>query len=251
MLRDTLRSVEYFESGIAFKQKAIYEDRLSIAGLPRPDGRAGRASDTWDYSVKLVIQRFSRGDALGELRYDVLQMIDLLALKQATATSPELPDHLRPMYTRLDLGMLYDSLTLLTFVVALRLPVADLCRSLALIGHAGEDVVLDHVARACGEAFREISAKPKFPKVYSGLADVVTSPPAERAAKLKHFVEVWYRKMKPIYWHDNHLAAEGAYFGYWCFEAALVSMVFSIDDSAFIDHPNYPGDLTRHYQRSR
>ncbi|MBD9354554.1 DUF1911 domain-containing protein [Methylomonas sp. EbA] len=49
--------------------------------------------------------------------------------------------------------------------------------------------------------------------------------------------------MKPIYWHDSHEGAEGAYFGYWCFEAALVAMLFDIDDTAIAANPHYPADL--------
>jgi hypothetical protein len=66
MLRDTRRDLEYFSKGIAFKQMAIDEDRPTIARLPRPEGQAGHASDVWDYSVKRVIQRFSRGDAIDD-----------------------------------------------------------------------------------------------------------------------------------------------------------------------------------------
>jgi hypothetical protein len=91
-----------------------------------------------------------------------------------------------------------------------------------------------------------IAIQPKFPKVYAGLADVIAAPADQRASKLHAFVSGWYRHMKPIYWHDNHLATD-AYFGYWCFEAALVAMVFSIDDATLHDHPHYPTDLTRHH----
>jgi hypothetical protein len=177
-------------------------------------------------------------------------MLELLALKQATATSPQLPEKLRPMYARLDLGMLYDAFTLLAFVVALRMPADDLGKALQLIGHPGEDRILDQIAEACGEPSRVIAIQTAFPKVYGGLADVIAAPADPRATKLHAFVGAWYRRMKPIYWHDNHLAAEGAYFGYWCFEAALVAMVFSIDDAALHDHPHYPTDLTRHHRES-
>ena len=229
---------------------AIDEDRPTIARLPRPEGQAGRASDVWDYSVKRVIQRFSRGDAIADLRPDVARMLELLALKQATATSPQLPEKLRPMYTRLDLGVLYDTFTLLAFVVALRMPADDLDKALSLIGHPGEDRVLDLVAKACCEPMRVIAIQPKFPKVHAGLADVIAAPADHRASKLHAFVRGWYRQMKPIYWHDNHLAATDTYFGYWCFEAALVAMVFSIDDAALHDHPHYPIDLTRHHSET-
>ena len=101
---------------------------------------------------------------------------------------------------------------------------------------------------ACSGASRAPAEECKFPKVYSGLAEVIVAPPDQRPAKLKKFVEQWYQRISPIYWHESHQAAEGAYFGYWCFEAALVSMVFDIDDRELLNHPHYPGDLTQHYR---
>src|SRR5690606_36020571 len=108
--------------------------------------------------------------------------------------------------------------------------------------------VLDHVALALGDTSRKPAPQSKFAKIYGGLTEVITSPPEQRSPRLKKFVESWYKKMNPIYWHNSHQDAEGAYFGYWCFEAALVAMLFGVDDTAVLDHPNYPGDLTRHYR---
>jgi hypothetical protein len=247
MIRDRFRDQEYFDRGIAFKQAAIDEDRSTLAAIALPDRQAGCATDMWTYSTKLVIQRYSRGDPPGDLQVSVEQMLDLLALRQATLANPRLDEKDRAMYGRLDLATLYESLTFLAFLVALRAPATDLRRAVELIRHPGEDAVLDHVASACG-ASRTPAAQCKFPRVYAGLAEVIVASPDQRAAKLRKFVESWYKRISPIYWHDNHRAAEGAYFGYWCFEAALVAMVFDIDDRELLNHAHYPGDLTQHYR---
>jgi hypothetical protein len=111
MLRDPLLPKEYFDKGIAFKQMAIDEDKLRIHTLARPDGRAGCASDMHHESVKLLIQRYSRGDALPEMAPSVIQTFELLAGKRATQASVALEKEVRQMYERLDLSTLYDELT--------------------------------------------------------------------------------------------------------------------------------------------
>lgn len=247
-MRDEIKDKDYFDRGILFKQNAINEDKDRPNSLPRPEGRVGSADNLCTRSVLLAVQLYSRGDAIPDMRDSVLQMIELLALKRSTLASVQLEKDVRLMYERLDLGTLYESLTLLAFMVSLRLPASDIRYVLELIGHPGEDAMLDHAAHVFGDATRKIAPQSKFPKIYDGLTDVITSSPDQRPAKLKKFVESWYKKMKPISWHDNHKGGEGAYFGYWCFEAALVAMLFNIDDSAVLNHVNYPGDLTRHYR---
>ncbi|AVS76955.1 hypothetical protein C8234_02010, partial [Paracidovorax avenae] len=83
----------------------------------------------------------------------------------------------------------------------------------------------------------------KFPKVYDPLLEVWRCDPAERPAKLLAFSKVWKKKIKPIYWSDSLNGADGAYFGYWCFDVALAAIALDIPDDALRDNPYYPKDL--------
>lgn len=250
MTRDRLFDAGYFDTWVEFVQmQAITPRKSSISSMPRPEGRIGRATDLWGDSVQLSIMRYSRGDAIADMRDSVQQMVELLELKHSTLASVELEKDVRLMYERLDLGILYESLTLLAFMVSLRLPGKDVLHALNLIGHASEDPLLDQVAHFFGDVSRKISTQSKFPKVYDAMVEVIAAPAAQRSVLLKQYVEGWYKRMKPIYWHDSHKGAEGAYFGYWCFEAALIAMLFEIDDSGLTDHPHYPADLVRHYRK--
>jgi hypothetical protein len=246
-VRDEIKNVDYFNKAKNFYLNSI---RRRLAGLEdfAGEGKVGSLYDVWDCSFRVVVSCYSRGDAIAAMQDSVQQMAELLQLKQSTLASVQLEKDVRAMYERLDLNALYESLTLLAFVVSLRYPREDLLRVLALIGHAGEDALLDQVARACGDTTREVAAHSKFPKVYDALVEVIVAPAEKRSTLLKKYVEGWYKRMKPISWHGNHEAAEGAYFGYWSFEAALVAMLFDVDDRAFAEHPNYPGDLVRHFR---
>ncbi|MGJ7530017.1 PoNe immunity protein domain-containing protein [Variovorax sp. GB1P17] len=84
---------------------------------------------------------------------------------------------------------------------------------------------------------------------YDPLIDAIYAleTPREASAKVKEYLEGWYRSFDGAPWHDGHLhAVEGEYmpyYGYWSFEAAAVCVINGIDDSTFRDHLLYPKDL--------
>ncbi len=89
------------------------------------------------------------------------------------------------------------------------------------------------------------------PDAYRPLAKATVADSADRPALVKEFVENWYKNMKPCYWYGTHTDGEGSsYFGYWCFEAALVTYLWDIDDTSYRDHLVYPKDLVD-YARAR
>ncbi|QOK91520.1 DUF1911 domain-containing protein [Ralstonia pseudosolanacearum] len=71
--------------------------------------------------------------------------------------------------------------------------------------------------------------------------------PEEASAKVKEYLDNWYKSFEGAPWHNGHLhAVEGQYmpyYGYWAFEAAAICVLYDIDDSSFRDHLLYPKDL--------
>ncbi len=247
-LRDGLREAIYFEKMVAFYSTWIKREIAELPTVARAEGRAMSASALVGKSVIVSILRYGRGDPIGEMTDTTKQMVDMLTLKREVLASVVLEPQVRHMWERLDLSTLYENLTCLSFMVALRFGQPDQLRALELIGHAGEDALLDHIAVLMGVVGRDMASQSKYPPVYDALLAVTLATPDKRAALLKKYVESWHRRMKPIYWHQSHKGAEGAYFGYWCFEAALVAMLLNIDDSALQGHANYPSDLVKHYR---
>lgn len=144
---------------------------------------------------------------------------------------------------KLYLHDVYNSLTILSFVRALHFKPEEIKRVLAATGHVGEDALIDLAAQALGDNSRAVSPTCKYPKVYQPLLEVWQAEPAQRAVKLKTFTDQWKRKIKPIYWSSSLEGAEGAYFGYWCFDIALAAIVLDIADDAMRPNPYYPSDL--------
>ena len=82
------------------------------------------------------------------------------------------------------------------------------------------------------------------PVPYKPLAKTTVAVLEDRPALVKEFLDGWYKGLKGCYWHDTHTDQEGSsYFGYWAFEAALVTVLWDIDDQSYRDHLVYPKDL--------
>lgn len=85
-----------------------------------------------------------------------------------------------------------------------------------------------------------------FPEPYRGLVDAMyKDTDAESVDDLQKFLLAWYPAMRNSGWHDTHLRitdTDGAYFGYWAFEAGAMAYLLELDDSE-ITHLVYPKDL--------
>ena len=246
-MRDTIQSKNYFDKGIEFKQQEIDEDRHSIDKIPKHTGRAMAVRDLCAIGSALCAQRYSRGDTLSDMEPSIKQMLQLFQLRSQTMATLDLEPTTRDMWRNLGLSELYDTLTCLAFAVSLRYSAETYHKLLQFIGHPGEDGLLDRIAVQMGEQQRPVASAAKFTQEYSALVGVIDASAEARPTLLKYYVENWYKKhMRGSALYGTHKSE--AYVGYWCFEAALVAMLWDIDDSAFADHQHNPVDLVRHYR---
>ncbi|WP_410952372.1 PoNe immunity protein domain-containing protein, partial [Pseudomonas sp. S1(2024)] len=66
----------------------------------------------------------------------------------------------------------------------------------------------------------------------------------EQQQAVRSYLKQWYRGMRNCYWHDRHKArSDAGFFGYWAFEAGLVTVLWGVDDTPYRDLPFYPKDL--------
>jgi hypothetical protein len=87
---------------------------------------------------------------------------------------------------------------------------------------------------------------------YQLLLDCVQGDPTDRPALMTQFLKRWFKGQKECDWWGSHIPRKGTtvldtgFFGYWAFEAALVTYLWDIDDSTYRDLPHYPKDLVEH-----
>jgi hypothetical protein len=69
---------------------------------------------------------------------------------------------------------------------------------------------------------------------------------------MQKFLKGWYKSMRKVYWHDHHKSdGKWGYAGYWCLEAALVTVLYNIDDSSYRDMPFYPKDMVTYAKSNK
>ncbi|GKT24261.1 PoNe immunity protein domain-containing protein [Acidovorax sp. SUPP3334] len=243
-MRDIEKDFNYYSNCIGLNNRSIEKNMPIAETFHRVEGRPGVASDLCMFSLQNCILQYGRGDTLEEIRPTIWTWVEANEIKARIVKAiPSERSGQKSMYQRVTLDTVYDALTMMAFAKALHFKPEEMKRLINAIGHPGEDALIDEAARALGDAQRPVAEACKFPKVYDPLLEVWRCDPAERPAKLLAFSKVWKKKIKPIYWSDSLNGADGAYFGYWCFDVALTAIVLGIDDEKLRDNPYYPKDL--------
>ena len=111
---------------------------------------------------------------------------------------------------------------------------------LDLIANQGQDALLDEISVKLGDVERPVSESLLYKTRFNKLYKVIQAGPDKRPKLMLAYLDAWYKlEGSP----ENHLMDNDSYRGYWSWEAALVTKLYGIDDSLFIDHEYYPKDL--------
>jgi hypothetical protein len=238
---------EYFSKFIAFKHDVAIPRMLAQTHSPGSNAKY-RAQFVFQIFVEryeLVIEKYSRGDDLNDLRAmlpDVVAGWEWARREELEVFTPE------EMRRRHGFAVNFDAYSLALWMVSLALCLeADeplLCRIVDLVGNEGEDRLYERLLAT------RIGGRPPgkgllYPKPYELLDAAIDEQDQEDRDRLMlRFLKAWYPGMRKAYWHDCHKGKDGGgYFGYWCFEAAGVTRGFGFDDAAWRDDPYYPKDL--------
>ena len=119
--------------------------------------------------------------------------------------------------------------------------------------------LLDETNSGADELFEALLAKLGLPSAeaeglihedpYQHLLDAIKAEPNDRPAHMQAFLKDWYKGMKDCGWWGSHVRRPGTtvldtgFFGYWAFEAGLVTYLWDIDDSSYREMQYYPKDL--------
>lgn len=105
----------------------------------------------------------------------------------------------------------------------------------------GQDLLLRRLFARVGISLP--SDKLIHDKPYAELLAALDGSGDEQQQALRAYLKQWYRGMRNCYWHDRHKRNMEAFFGYWAFEAGLVTLLWDVDDAPYRDLPYYPKDL--------
>lgn len=263
MNRDTLPPHGYWDKWIEYTCKRI-EERWARSGEPfeNPSYQPQYVFDIAKLHWQLMLESYSRGDRVDSISKYFPGLLDAWeqSIKLGEDVFTDEQKSLRRSWAR-NLDFYIISFWLVGLALTLEIP-DDLWRRLiALIGNEGEDVLLDRVI-ASRDHGRKIGTELRHPKPYQRLLNAVDAPAANQAKQLRLFVENWYRELdrppkkggvpavydKPYWYGFDEYIEGGAYFGFWCIEAAAAVKAFNLDDSQCAGLNHYPWDLVHQEQ---
>ena len=209
------------------------------------------------YSFRLIMMRFSRGDAIDAvLQHSFVDLLDswehsnLRALEWQQAGGPAYSREWR--FTLDDINFYNWCFWVAGLALIFEVPDDQWTRLQVLISHGGQDRLLDKIM-ATRQVARKVGTAILHPKPYARLLRAIEAPRSEQAALLLDFVQHWYPELqrKPgqeVWWHVygdpvRHPLEKGSYFGRWCIEAVVAVKVFDLDDSLCLAEEHYPGAL--------
>ena len=243
MLRDTIKNLTYFNESVDYTVKSINKGVARLGEESRPASQKLEVAYRCIESTMILIhQRYSRGDEISDLKVQLeallsyrlqqKQWADVLPLKeqkQRIGWEEIRKDHMRNLF-----------LKWLSFAYCLDMGEVYYKQVLDLIANQGQDALLDEIAVQLGDTERPVSESLLYKTRFNKLYKVIQAAPDKRPKLMLAYLDAWYKlEGSPQY----HVMSNDSYEGYWSWEAALVTKLYGIDDSLFIDHEYYPKDL--------
>lgn len=190
--------------------------------------------DLFMYQFKIIILSYSSGKKIELIENDIEIVIDRF---EAYCL---MPNSIKLVFEK-NIDDYNKSLWLVSIAILLKVDDQQFNRLLLCIGNEGEDELFEALV-ATRIKGRKTAKKLIYLKEYHLLLDATKG--AHNGINIQQFLLSWYGNMKDCYWYDNHKGKDGGgFFGYWCWEAAAVSVAYNIDDSQFRDLQYYPKDM--------
>lgn len=247
MLRDKIRSEEYFSEAIKFTDDYITEEieYITTTNPLKPLAAMKTSAGLCQLTLDRIEYRYSRGDAVVDSKQDLIDLLKYREMQLHYADSlPKEEAKTRVEWERLSFSTYKGTLTWLAFAVSLGANQDYIKKLLQLIDNAGLDALFDRVAIKLGDTERPIASKVLYAKPYGLLLDVVDASPEQQSILMNKFLDAWYPACVKQGFYETHTITNNfGYGGYWCFEAALVTMVLKLDDSGYRNHKYYPDAL--------
>jgi hypothetical protein len=229
------------------KQKLLHREDL------RPEGAQGARWTIATNRLEKLVLHYTAGDSLDELAKQIPPIIEAFGQFIAIETRPA--GHAATLeITQLEayVYMLW-LLALCTLLGHRKLVTVVLsCVDKDPDSNRGRDGLFEFIVEKLTGSKHPVERVLLHADAYRPLAKATVSPPEERPALVQAFLKDWYKHMDDCYWHGSHTdrGSASSFFGYWAFEAALVTYLWDIDDASYRDHEFYPKDLVEYARKN-
>ena len=196
------------------------------------------AYDTW----QLMMLDYSEGHSVALMAQAAPRLFD--ALERSALPHPE---HQTSVYYLAEKDSYSWFLSLFTFAKLLHhdnyLPRLAALLDVANQENRGKDKLYETLFAKMGLSYQPTEDFIEGFNCYPLLMNVIEAEPAKRPQLMRRFLKKWYPDMRGIIWYNAHRQYPRSFCGYWCWEAALVTFLWDIDDNAYRNMPYYPKDL--------
>jgi hypothetical protein len=243
MLRDKLRDKTYFDENIDFSIETIEE---YIAELKTDMSLTIESKMKYSFRIvsnliSVLHERYSRGDNIYEFKTNLDKALEYRSQQKKYADALlKTEQNNRIGWENIREDYLENWFKWLAFAYCLGMGQGYYKQVLDLMDNQGLDALFDRVSVKLGDSNREIGTTILFKKRFNKLYAIIEAEPELRPELMQAYLCAWY---KLIGSPDFHLMDTDAYDGYWCWEAALITKLYNIDDTIYLNHPYYPKDL--------
>jgi len=233
-----LQETAYLDSVSFWKENYVERQAESFLKIERPEYvNVKMLSWRWCFqSMHLLIALYSGGEPVKSLDFYVEHLFSQFQRHKQAYPSFSLKLWEPDAYQ--------FTLWLLSFAVLFNKPgrIKQIASYLSEDPDDGEDILLRQLFSRVGVTIPGSTLIHERP--YNEMLNAIKAENDEQQQALRSYLKQWYRGMRNCYWYDRHKArSDAGFFGYWAFEAGLVTVLWDVDDTPYRDLPYYPKDL--------
>jgi len=235
--REPLLPEHYYQETLKFYEEGLIDPEID-AILASPDADSDhKIKLLWSRvgdALKILIVRYSAGESVQSLRDDALKTFEhFKKYDQFSNDKFKLwePDAYQYVMWLLSLAAL----------LGLKEWVPTIATWISTDPEDGQDLLVSRLFGQFGISLPGESLVHEKP--YAALLRASETQGEAQQQAMTGYLKHWYGGMKDCYWYDRHKRLAAGFFGYWSFEAGLVTLLWNIDDSSYRDMRFYPKDL--------
>ncbi|APR34913.1 PoNi-like cognate immunity protein [Paraburkholderia sp. SOS3] len=235
--REPLLPEHHYREKLEYKEGRLVKLEQMLAAPEKfPGHKRGLSWDRGTISLEILIARYSAGEAVASLKDDLTRCMELFKSHYESY-----PDYGRLRLWEPDAYQYVMWLLSLAVLLGLREWVPVIATWISTESEDGQDVLVSRLFGRLGISLPGDSLIHEKP--YADLLRATETQDEAQQQAMADYLKRWYGGMKDCYWYDRHKRLEAGFFGYWAFEAGLVTLLWNIDDRSYRDMRFYPKDL--------
>lgn len=235
--REPLLPEHHYREKLEYKEGRLVKLEQMLAAPEKfPGHKRGLSWDRGTISLEILIARYSAGEAVVSLKADLKRCMELFKSHYESY-----PDYGRLRLWEPDAYRYVMWLLSLAVLLGLNEWVPVIATWISTDPEDSQDVLVSRLFGRLGVSLPGDSLIHEKP--YADLLRATETQGEAQQKAMADYLKRWYGGMKDCYWYDGHKNLGVFFFGYWAFEAGLVTLLWNIDDSSYSDMRFYPKDL--------